>query len=284
MGYFKAISRGRRKRLHFIYLSLWIILILLFIYLCRTKIKIKNSDIKDVLTLYLQLDLNEKESIFILKENPVKEEKQSVDNKPLVYIYNTHPQEKYTSKRNEYNLDYDVIFASQILKSYLEEKGIIALLETNLVSDILKKEGLSYAKSYEVSRRLLQQKKDQYPSLDYFIDLHRDSSSYEITTCEIDQQKYAKILFVIGLEHDDYEKNKDVVNNLNKLLIEYNNCLSRGIMEKSGSGVNGIYNQDFDPHVILIEVGGKDNNIEEVNRTLEVFAYVLVTYIEGSYE
>jgi len=51
-------------------------------------------------------------------------------------------------------------------------------------------------------------------------------------------------------------------------------------MKKSGKGVNGVYNQDFSPDAILIEVGGQYNNISEVNNTLKVLAKILANYIK----
>ena len=56
--------------------------------------------------------------------------------------------------------------------------------------------------------------------------------------------------------------------------------LDRGVLKKSGKGVNGIYNQDFNSNTMLIEVGGQYNNIIEVNNTLKVFAKVLSKYIK----
>ena len=46
-------------------------------------------------------------------------------------------------------------------------------------------------------------------------------------------------------------------------------------MKKGGSGVNGIYNQDFSPNTLLIELGGQYNSINEVNNTVLVLAEVL---------
>ena len=40
-----------------------------------------------------------------------------------------------------------------------------------------------------------------------------------------------------------------------------------------------IFNHDLSSHAILLEVGGVDNTIEEVNNTLEVIANVLKEYI-----
>ena len=41
-----------------------------------------------------------------------------------------------------------------------------------------------------------------------------------------------------------------------------------------------IFNQDLYDNATLIEVGGVDNTIEEVNNTLEAFAKVLSEYIK----
>ena len=50
-------------------------------------------------------------------------------------------------------------------------------------------------------------------------------------------------------------------------------------MKKQGYGVNGIYNQDLDERVILIEIGGHENNIEEINNTLDLIAEVIGEYL-----
>ena len=66
-----------------------------------------------------------------------------------------------------------------------------------------------------------------------------------------------------------------------KIIDLYNKDLCRGIIKKSGKGVNGVYNQDFNSNTMLIEVGGQYNNISEVNNTLKVFANILSEYIKG---
>ena len=53
------------------------------------------------------------------------------------------------------------------------------------------------------------------------------------------------------------------------------------MLEKKGPGVNGKYNQDFNPNTILIEVGGQYNYIEEVNNSLKIVAQVLYDYLKG---
>ena len=68
---------------------------------------------------------------------------------------------------------------------------------------------------------------------------------------------------------------------INSLSEKYYPGLSRGIYKKSGAGVNGIYNQDVDGNVILIEVGAVHNNIEEVFNTIEALSNILYYYING---
>ena len=69
---------------------------------------------------------------------------------------------------------------------------------------------------------------------------------------------------------------------LNNYLNDNYNGLSRGIYEKKGIGVNGIYNQDFDKNVMLIEIGGVDNTIDEAANSIKVIAKMLKNYINSN--
>lgn len=200
---------------------------------------------------------------------------------PLVYIYNTHQTEGYqTSFLEPFNINNTVLLASYILKEYLSDLGVSSLVEEKVISDVLKNNGWKYGSSYKASRILMEDAKKNNNSLKYFIDLHRDSSSYERTITEINGEKYARVMFVVGLENPDYEANLAMAKNLNEKIKTIDNSLSRGVLEKSGKGVNGVYNQDFSPNTVLIEMGGQYNSIEEVNNTLKVLAKVIFSYME----
>ena len=200
---------------------------------------------------------------------------------PLVYIYNTHQEEKYKNTYlGEYNIKSGVFLASKILKEYLNDYGINAIVEENDLVDKLHSLNLKYGSSYKISRMFMETTYKENPSLKYFIDLHRDSSKYEKTTTTIDGEKYAKLLFVVGLENPNYEKNLKIADELREKIEAYNKDLFRGIMKKSGEGVNGVYNQDFHNNAVLIEVGGQYNNIREVNNTLQVLAKILADFIK----
>ena len=60
-----------------------------------------------------------------------------------------------------------------------------------------------------------------------------------------------------------------------KLQEEYP-TLSKGIYQKSGQGVNGVYNQDFHKHTILIEIGGYENTTSEVLNSTLAFSKVFM--------
>jgi len=219
----------------------------------------------------------------VFKEELVEEEKKEFLSKdPIVYIFNTHQGEKYKNEYLDvYNINPTVFMASKILKEYLEDLGINVIVEENSLEDKLRSLGWKYGYSYKVSRIFLEEAVKENPTLKYFIDLHRDSSVYDKTTTEIDGEKFAKLLFVVGLDHDNYEPNLKLAEDLSEIIKTYNKDLYRGIMKKSGKGVNGIYNQDFSPNTMLVEVGGQYNNISEVNNTLKIFAQVLYDYIKG---
>ena len=277
MGHFKTISYRRKRKRQIIRLVILIILFIIFINFIAKNVNVNSKYLEYLTHSYLGMDFEIKESIDNLSNNtPVFKE----EAKPIVYLYNTHQTENYQyNKLTGYNIDYSVMFASYILESYLKNYEIESVVETTSMSKVLSENGLKYKDSYKASRILLEKSVINYPTLKYFIDLHRDSSIYEKTTCEFNSQKYAKILFVIGTEHENYVQNKKFAEILNKKLKEVNPCLSRGIIEKSGEGVDGIYNQDFNGNTILLEIGGQYNAIDEANNTLKVLASILYEYI-----
>lgn len=210
----------------------------------------------------------------------VNNEKEVKSNEPLIYIYNTHDEEAYyNSYLNPYNIVPDVKLASYYFQERLKDLGIESVVEKRKIKDVLDKNGWNYRYSYNASRVYLEEVSKNNPSIKYFIDLHRDSVGKNKTTTTINGKSYARVMFLVGLEHENYQKNLDLATRLNELISQFDSTLSRGIYQKEGPGVNGIYNQDFSSKAILIEVGGQYNTIEEVANTIEVIARVLKDYL-----
>jgi len=195
---------------------------------------------------------------------------------PIVYIYNTHQLEKYSTENiEEYQIVPNVMMASYILREKLYENGIPAIVEQADVNEFLQTNNWNYASSYKVTRFLMEDVKEKYPTLNFFIDIHRDSVKRSISTATINGKNYAKILFIVGLENKNYQENLKTTEKVSTLLEENYPGITRGIYKKQGPGVNGIYNQDFHKNTILIEVGGEENNVEEVMNTMVVVSEII---------
>ena len=195
--------------------------------------------------------------------------------KPIVYIYNTHDTESYSLPAvNDYSVTPNVKIASYILKDYLNDYGIESTVESKPINDYLKKHNLNYNYSYQASREYLLEELKKY---DYkiLIDLHRDSASIKSTLYENNNKRYARIMFVLGKDYNTYKDNEEVLNDLNNRINKEYKGLSRGIYVRKTSK----FNQDINSRSLLIEVGGVDNTLEEINNTLEVLAKILFEYI-----
>lgn len=211
---------------------------------------------------------------YIADPNPTKVEE------PRVYIYNTHQLENYSATNFEdYNITPNVLMASYMLKEQLNKTGIPTIVETSNISDFLNLNGWDYASSYKASRFYALDALNKYNKLDLLIDLHRDAISKDKSTVQIDGKNYAKVMFVVGLEHNAYEANLELANKLNSLIKENYPEISRGVITKQGAGVNGIYNQDLSPKSVLIECGGKENSIDEVMNTTQVLTQIIKEYL-----
>lgn len=201
-------------------------------------------------------------------------------NKPTIYIYNSHQGETYSREYLEdYNIVPDVLMASNMLKDKLENIGIKAVVENSNILNYMQENNLNHAGSYLASRHFLLNAMEKYPNAALYIDLHRDSLNHSFTITNINGKTCAKILFVIGLEYSTYENNLKVITDINNIILSKYPSLTRGILKKEGYGVNGVYNQDLSGNIILIEVGGYENNIEEINNTLDLLSEIIGEYI-----
>ena len=211
--------------------------------------------------------------IKVIEEEPLEEKKET---KPLIYIYNTHDTESYKIPFvSDYSITPTVKLASLILKDYLNDFGIESFVQTKSIKKYLNKYNLPYNYSYRASREYMtpELKKNDYKIL---IDLHRDSVKHKYTLYQKDGKKYAKIMFVLATDYKTYKQNEKFVNNLNNRLNKKYKGITRGILKRSDAS----FNQEVSPRAILVELGGVDNTLEEINNSLYVLAEVLSEYIK----
>ena len=212
--------------------------------------------------------------------NPV--EKTDVSSSPQVYIYNTHQTESYSMKTLEpYNITPSVMMASYLMKEHFQKAGIETIVEETNISDYMKEQGYQYAESYVASRTFVESILKKYPDLKLIIDLHRDAIPHDSSTITIGEKNYAKVLFIVGMNNPNYQANLSLAQSISDLINQSYPKLSRGIMSKSGSNVNGLYNQDLNGNMILLELGANENTIDEVQNTVEAIVPIISAYLKS---
>jgi stage II sporulation protein P len=216
---------------------------------------------------------------------PTKTPSNTTGDRDVVYVYFSHNRESFlpylqgvTNPNHAYHSQVNVTNIGDKLKEELEKVGIGTVVDKTDIEAKLKEKGLSFARSYQESRTVVEAAVTQNRDLNYLIDIHRDSRRKKDTTIEINGKTYAKLAFVIGGEHANYEKNLAFANELQKRFDSSYKGLSRGVFTKKGSGTNGKFNQDLSEKAILVEFGGVDNTFEELYNSAEILAEVISDY------
>ncbi|MCH6269024.1 stage II sporulation protein P [Neobacillus citreus] len=240
----------------------------------------------------------------LLKERQASEEKlkenQRTDDGQLknpenktVFIYQSHSWESFLPVLNDAKIPNDAISSDERvnviglgnrLASDLMSKGIgVEHDKSNMTQELLKK-GWESTKAYTESREIVEAATANNHQLKYFIDIHRDSLGKEITTKTINGTSYARLYFVVGKENKNYLENLEVAKELNGELEKKYPGISRGVFLKTYKDGNGVYNQDLSNKAMLLEIGGVDNNLNELHNTIDVFAEILANYYWKSNE
>lgn len=282
------MAKKKKKPKKILLLTVFIIILLIFFIMATKFLKIELKDEQIVKYIFNNNEINFKNYSKILlnytfnteknflENTIIEEEKENKNKDPLVYIYNTHPTEYYAKTNFEiFNITPTVITASHILSQYLSEYNIENIVETRNVTDILNTNNWGYSYSYDASRLLVEDILKKNETVNFFIDIHRDAAEKNITTTEINGESCAKIMLVVGLEHENYEKNLKLSNYINEEILKIDESLSRGVLKKQGAASNGIYNQDLHENLILVELGAQYNTVDEVNCSLKYLSEIL---------
>jgi len=206
----------------------------------------------------------------------------SYGTKPVVIIYHTHATESFLPTLQKvmasdarphrpeqaFSSDsrYTVMRVGEELAKTLYGKHGISVVQSREFPDAGGR-GASYSRSAPVVRGLLA----KYPSARLVIDLHRDAAQRSATTITIKGRQVARIMFVVGSDHvfphPRWRENYALAVKLNQIIEEKFPGLSRGVMIKDYQ-----YNQQISPDMLLIEVGGVQNTLEEELATAGLLA------------
>jgi len=208
-------------------------------------------------------------------------ELKTLPSEPIIYLFNAHPLEMIGSPLgNPYVGEMSIIEITHILASHFESHDIPTLVEEQCIDEKLYRNNWEFYMSYYAARYFVLDVIERYPSLEFFLDLHRDGIPHEYATAEIDGQSYARILFVIGTDNPlGYAASYAVARELHYMLEAQKPGISRGVFTSGGSGRDGVYSQDISPMLQLIELGTYTSTVEEVSRTVEILAEVLAEFL-----
>ncbi|MFE4524977.1 stage II sporulation protein P [Cytobacillus firmus] len=235
----------------------------------------------------LEVLLKEKELAMNNGQNEENAAPPVIPDEKGVFIYHSHSWESFapllkdvknTDEAVSPNEQVNVIAVGKKLSEELARKGIGAEHDKTNIAAELKKKGWNWENSYAMSRETVQTAMTENKDVKFLIDIHRDSLPRGKTTALIGQESYARLFFVVGKEHKNYEQNLKVATELHQALEAKYKGISRGVIVKGKSEGNGIYNQDLSERALLLEFGGVENNLDELNNSINAFADVFSDY------
>jgi stage II sporulation protein P len=209
----------------------------------------------------------------------------STGDRNVVFIYNTHNRESFlphlpdvSNPDHAHHDEVNITKVSERFAQALKERGIGSQVDEHDFMNILNERDWGYGQSYQASREIVEEAIAGNNDLNYIFDIHRDSISRDKTTAEIEGEAHGRILFVVGAEHEAYEKNLELAKGLHHLLEEKYPGISRGYLPLEGARTNGIFNQDLNENALLFEFGGVENTLDELYRSAEILAEVFSDY------
>ena len=194
-----------------------------------------------------------------------------------VVLYHTHNAETYlptdgVSKVSGKN--GGVVQAAEVFQAALEQKYGVRTVHNKTLHDYP-----NWNRSYQNSLATAQALLKTNPKTKAIFDIHRDAgfTSKKPTTVTINGKSAARIMLVIGANHDNWKENLAFARQLETKCNElYPGLLRESIRIKE----TGRYNQQMNPHAVLLEIGSDLNTQEEANYSMECFAQVVYEVLQ----
>lgn len=206
-----------------------------------------------------------------------------VEDVPLrVGIYHTHARESFLPElgldrgadAHTNDMDITVVRIGQELASLLSHTYGIGVVHSTEVHDADGKVG-SYIRSENTVKRMLK----EYPGLLFLFDVHRDSALRPQTTTTIEGETMARVMILLGTQHDGWRDNYAVAKNFIEIMESLYPGLSIGIYTRQSR-----YNQHLSSGALLLEIGGVENTMEECLRTAQALAEVIARMVDAMEE
>ena len=196
----------------------------------------------------------------------------SKDEGPQVLILHTHGSEAYTMPPG---LEYEPTSecrttdcACNVVRVGDELAGVLEAAGLTVVHDTTLHDYPEYSGAYDRSLTTAKAYLEQYPSIQFILDVHRDAISdgnggmYKVVS-DVAGQNAAQLSFVVGtdgggLEHPLWQENLKLAAAITQCLAEDYPTLMRPITVR-----NSRYNQHLTTGTLLVEVGAAGNSLDE---------------------
>ena len=206
------------------------------------------------------------------------------DGSPVVLVIHTHGSEAFhdfadTGYRTE-DTEQNVVALGKIITDELNAAGI-ATVHCETLFDAADFNMAYYNASMQIREYI-----NEYPSISYVIDVHRDSvvngdGEYIPLISYTNGSESAKMMFVIGTDHggsghSGWQDNLALAARLQVAVNEKYPALMRDINLRSAS-----FNEQYTKGSLLIEIGTCANTLDEAKESARVFAEYLAAEIIG---
>ncbi len=200
---------------------------------------------------------------------------------PQILIYHTHGSEAYTQTEQARYVESDayrttdcthnVVQVGEEMAAMFRAQGFEVVHDTTLYDYPV------YNGAYERSRAGVEKWLEQYPTIRFVLDVHRDAlvsadgAAYKLIAQE-GEEKVAQVMLVVGsgdggAEHPNWRSNLALAVKLQLALTARYDQLARPITLRASR-----FNQHLSPGALLVEIGGHGNTLEEAIAGGRLFA------------
>ncbi len=203
---------------------------------------------------------------------------------PLVLILHTHGTEAFLEcEGGDYRSrdpSLSVLALGELLADKLNGAGIPAIRLTELF------DAPDFSMAYYNAAQAIKKTLEEYPSVSYILDIHRDSMVLTDGTVlapvtEIDGERTAQLMLVVGTdeagaEHPGWRDNLSLALRLQTALTGKYPTLMRDINLRSAS-----FNEQYAKGALLVEAGSTGCTLGEAEAAVLLFADALIAEIRG---
>ena len=214
---------------------------------------------------------------------------------PVVLIVHTHGTESYSPHLAEEYADGEsfrsldpesnVVAVGREMKKIFDSHGIGTIhVETLFDAE-------DYNMAYSLAAEEIKKITDEYPSVKYVFDVHRDAMvapdgtslrPISNSTVTVEGVSAAQIMLVVGTDyagsgHAAWQDNLSVALKLQSAALAFDPDLMRPLNLRSAS-----FNQQYTPGSLIVEVGAAANSLSEAKLAGMIFAEAASRVIEGA--